>query len=429
MRDKKQIKNTKKYAVKVVKLGFTVLSFAVQLLCAHSSQAVNPDTIIQQGFGGHSGLLDKNLINMGGRHYDPMSGRFISPDPYTSDGVVDIGWNRYAYVGNNPLNRVDPTGYFGEPGIDYGPGESSYNGGEAIAAIIASWFGLNAANSSGITSGGSSINSYYINAPGEKRGNEKNSMQVTHSNNWGTASSFFLLSARMAGFGQEVAWLNFGNTAGSRERVSGEAFELGNITGLESGINFYGYTAVEQQAIKLGMFDIANNDQLYNTEIGRELIDNIRNTNKKVVFVNNSDEKFNVAVRYLDLNPQLTMRRSGQNRGEMHMESEYIYVNFDIQNALKSGTSSFFGYSFNPSVPNKSGRFTTSWTDGLAHELEHVSQQIWGIEVSKKRKRVQAGEYKYSTHKIEEIDAIDFMNKLRKNYKRTDYGQDFHIHD
>ncbi|MBI4212440.1 MAG: RHS repeat-associated core domain-containing protein, partial [Deltaproteobacteria bacterium] len=41
----------------------------------------------------------------GARYYDPMIGRFLSPD------TVHDGFNRYAYVHNNPIKFVDPTGH------------------------------------------------------------------------------------------------------------------------------------------------------------------------------------------------------------------------------------------------------------------------------------------------------------------------------
>ena len=42
------------------------------------------------------------------RYYDPLTGRFISPDPI---GYGD-GLNMYAYVGNDPVNFIDVTGLY-----------------------------------------------------------------------------------------------------------------------------------------------------------------------------------------------------------------------------------------------------------------------------------------------------------------------------
>ncbi|HRS88496.1 MAG TPA: RHS repeat-associated core domain-containing protein [Smithellaceae bacterium] len=42
------------------------------------------------------------------RYYDAKVGRFITRDPIGFEG----GINQYAYVGNNPVNRIDPFGLF-----------------------------------------------------------------------------------------------------------------------------------------------------------------------------------------------------------------------------------------------------------------------------------------------------------------------------
>jgi len=47
---------------------------------------------------------------MNGRVYDPAIGRFMSPDP--SDALdPGVGFNRYAYVRNNPISLTDPSGF------------------------------------------------------------------------------------------------------------------------------------------------------------------------------------------------------------------------------------------------------------------------------------------------------------------------------
>ena len=46
------------------------------------------------------------------RYYSPGTGRFATGDPYlASGGPSEPGsWNRYAYVGGDPVNNVDPEG-------------------------------------------------------------------------------------------------------------------------------------------------------------------------------------------------------------------------------------------------------------------------------------------------------------------------------
>jgi RHS repeat-associated protein len=69
-----------------------------------------PALFADRGFTGHEYLDDFNLYNMNGRLYDPVLGRFLSPDPYIADPSFTQSYNRYSYVLNNPLKYNDPTG-------------------------------------------------------------------------------------------------------------------------------------------------------------------------------------------------------------------------------------------------------------------------------------------------------------------------------
>lgn len=62
------------------------------------------------GFTGHEHDDDLGLINMKGRIYDPLLGRFLTADPIVSHLVYGQAYNPYSYVLNNPLSVTDQTG-------------------------------------------------------------------------------------------------------------------------------------------------------------------------------------------------------------------------------------------------------------------------------------------------------------------------------
>src|SRR5713226_1408683 len=69
-------------------------------------------------FGYTSQEHDDNvkLINMNARLYDPILGRFITPDSTVQNPGNGQTYNRYSYAGNNPMRYVDPTGHDDEAG-------------------------------------------------------------------------------------------------------------------------------------------------------------------------------------------------------------------------------------------------------------------------------------------------------------------------
>lgn len=65
----------------------------------------------RDGFTGHEQLDHLGLVHMNGRVYDPLIGRFLSPDPVIQAPFHGQDLNRYAYAWNNPLRFTDPSGY------------------------------------------------------------------------------------------------------------------------------------------------------------------------------------------------------------------------------------------------------------------------------------------------------------------------------
>ena len=52
-----------------------------------------------------------DIVNMNGRMYDSVLGRFLTPDPFVQAPDYTQILNRYIYCLNNPLSLFDPSGY------------------------------------------------------------------------------------------------------------------------------------------------------------------------------------------------------------------------------------------------------------------------------------------------------------------------------
>src|SRR5439155_21356457 len=64
----------------------------------------NPSGAPRQRYTGQMYDMEDGLAYYGARFYDPAVGRFINQDP----ARARVNW--YAYVGNNPMNLIDPMG-------------------------------------------------------------------------------------------------------------------------------------------------------------------------------------------------------------------------------------------------------------------------------------------------------------------------------
>jgi RHS repeat-associated protein len=100
---------------------------ANQRFDAWGNKTASSGTIPNYGYTGRE-PDETGLIFYRARYYHPGIGRFASRDPSGLQG----GINPYAYVGNNPVMRVDPTGMTAEPPSAGAPAEN-YAGGDCMA--------------------------------------------------------------------------------------------------------------------------------------------------------------------------------------------------------------------------------------------------------------------------------------------------------
>ena len=83
---------------------------------AADENAIN--AVSRQGYTGQTVLgVSMGLNHLNGRVQDAITGRFLSPDPFVPDPGNTQSFNRYSYAINNPLTRVDPSG-FDDDGLD-----------------------------------------------------------------------------------------------------------------------------------------------------------------------------------------------------------------------------------------------------------------------------------------------------------------------
>jgi len=64
------------------------------------------------------------LYHMAARYYDPQLGRWLSEDP----AGIAVGFNLYAYAGNDPVNGRDPTGMTECTGVEDANGQPASGG-------------------------------------------------------------------------------------------------------------------------------------------------------------------------------------------------------------------------------------------------------------------------------------------------------------
>jgi RHS repeat-associated protein len=98
--------------------------------------ALNPNLSWDPAFTGQQYDIETGLYYYRARYYNPILGRFIQADTIVQDPFDPQSWNRYAYVRNNPLKYVDPSGHFElDIGFDLDPSENEHSVAEDAASL------------------------------------------------------------------------------------------------------------------------------------------------------------------------------------------------------------------------------------------------------------------------------------------------------
>jgi len=95
---------------------------------AWGNATIDDGESFDQPFGFAGGLWDREtgLVHFGARDYDPITGRWLQKDPILFRGGDT---NLYAYVGGDPVNRIDPSGL-----LVIGAGYQAQAGAGVVAA-------------------------------------------------------------------------------------------------------------------------------------------------------------------------------------------------------------------------------------------------------------------------------------------------------
>ena len=91
--------------------GYEITGSRAKYMPFGEERQVSTADLNDRGFTGHIEDDYIKLVYMNARWYAPGLGRFLSADTIVPEPGNSQAWNRFAYVNNNPVNFLDPTGH------------------------------------------------------------------------------------------------------------------------------------------------------------------------------------------------------------------------------------------------------------------------------------------------------------------------------
>ncbi len=332
-----------------------------------------PDLLAGRSFTSHEYLPWFKLVNMNGRLYDPVVGRFLSPDENVQMPDFSQNLNRYSYALNNPLSYIDPSGEFiGIPIIamaiwsgyvntamhmhdidNFGEGLGFFFTG-AAAGVAGAWAGGATAN----IIGGGFLGGVTSGAAGGFAGSFVSGV----GNAWVNGSNF----------GQG---LNAGFSAGGKGALFGAAFG-GAIGGLDAlttpGVNFWDGSTVDEIVVQGGASQkiAANynsssqadiNDGLLKLRMGSEFRVQEGDFNiKKITTRTGGGYGMNSSGKYINMKSKATVggyvRRFSTGYSHLHVSPHYAMAG-DVAFRAVAGHELIHAY-HNFIIPNLNRVFT-----------------------------------------------------------------------
>jgi RHS repeat-associated protein len=97
----------------------------------YAAAALTPGTPLAESLVWRTRRIDPTgLYWLGARYYDPMAGRFLTPDPLGHNASMDL----YSFADGDPINHFDADGRFAK-GIAYGIGDQ-FEGGSYYKSFL-----------------------------------------------------------------------------------------------------------------------------------------------------------------------------------------------------------------------------------------------------------------------------------------------------